>query len=303
MLGLGFRMLMATLALTQTGSALAAQRPIDFVLDLDRMLVQEVTLHQARKAPSDMIIALPPRYYRMTDGAREFLQSLREIPGARISFFSRASSTRNHVLLKKFILHDGASAWNLAEGRVYSDSNLTRPNGIHELGKDLRIVAADVDLGRAFLIDDHFEYSLVGQERNLIYMPDWWASFEESLVPSLLELDVIGDLEESQREATTFVIHRNKLIRARGLIEMALLKAAAEGISPADASASLQYSPTRAGFHLMPGLLKNLEPYRIGLKFFKAVNPGFRFTGIFSKPSEWACGKGFADGFRPSEQH
>lgn len=268
-------------------SLVARGETIDFVFDLDG-----VFLNSPAASSTERIIVVAGARYRLADGAGELLQSLSQIPGARISFFSHATAERNAAALKAIVLPDGRSAFDLAAGRVFSTPALSRESGVDV--KDLLKVAPDIDLKRAVLIDDQRNYAAKGQERNLLWLPDRQSRFAESVFEEYNVEREAGEPEEAEDLARKFVSDRNKLLRARGIIEATLEKANAEKISFVEALSRLQW-PTPGAYN---PALAGVEMMRKGLPFFRRVNEDFRITPLLSRERAVTIGKHPCDIFR-----
>lgn len=165
----------------------------DIVLDLDGTLVDTLPTQQTGSFFAE------GKWYRLRNFVPEFIDQLRKIPGIRISFFSGGNRDRNDVVLRQIVLADGKTAQEIAY-RSLSFSDLTSISTdsslrfFHRYKKDLRKV--NPDLQKVIIIDDLREFSLPGQERNML----WLSPEGDSRERLQRALSVVRDAELGSRE-------------------------------------------------------------------------------------------------------
>jgi len=205
-----------------------AEEPIYFSIDLDGTLFD--TIHDMRQVETDAtLIRASDGLHQPVHGAAAFIQSLLEIPNAKIVFFSGGEAERNKELLSKLIMKDGKSALDHAF-KVLSKEDLTpvdpgKTTGeIHShdrFKKDLRKIAPGIDLRRVVHIDDIPDFVLHGQEKNVVAInPDY--DYVENY-SRLKELERQGlTLKRPPPSRKHWAYDTQRLTYARGVIEEAL---------------------------------------------------------------------------------
>lgn len=244
----------------------------DIVIDLDGVLIyplSDAELKHAHVPPSpNRIIEFEGHFFRIADGAEEFITSLAKDPGVRLSIYSAASAARNNAVLKKIALPGGKTAFDLLNGRIFGSERLLYSRDYPIGVKDLRRILLPSSIPNAILIDDQ-EGIIPSQVENWLPLPSRRAEcVEEILTLYKYEMEW-GYPDYAVSRAQEFIADRNKLLRARGTIELAIRQARSVKIS------------------LREGLsrVKNANPtdvqlYRIGSRAFKAVNPKFHITPL-----------------------
>ncbi len=289
-----------------------ASERIDFVFDIDDVLVTAVDAEKTSEIRKEKLIDVQGVSYRITDGAGEFIESLLQIPGAHISFFSANSQKRNRELLSKLKLPGGRNALDAASsvlsvkdlttkwdfsanafqeetGEVmgHSDpdleSKLPEFRNSHNVKKDLRRIQG-INLDRAIFFEDVRANAYQGQERNLLEIPTGYSrweqpSFDENIVPQLIERSGQGGVE--------FFQSRNRLMWARGFVDWVIEQAQKEGMTVADALFKAQWLKKADAYDVWvvkhPGLRDlELEFYRRGAAHLKQSNPSFRVTTVIN---------------------
>jgi NLI interacting factor-like phosphatase len=244
-------------------------KPIDIVFDLDDTLIRWVRPFPEEPLPEGAIPAdgAHLKYsYRVLDGAPELLQSLANRPGVRISFFSLGPAGRNEEVLKKIILPDGRSAWDIAH-IVLSDRDAT-PDGEKDLSK------FNPDTSRVLIVDDKPDSTIEAHRANILRISPKLKRFYTSLKE-------IWAGENTSRGTTPeeLVQQRNKLAFADGIIHETLDRVQTLGISPLEALTQIQYSLDSNGKLVYREDLKtDLKYYRKGAADFHQLNPKYRFT-------------------------
>lgn len=260
-----------------------AKAKIDFVLDIDGVLIDDWS--GGKPGIHDIVVTAVGLNYRLADGVGAFLQSLSDIPNARISIFSSNLEDRNLEVLKKIFLPDGRSAFQLVEGRIFSRANLYKDPESHRLVKDLNLVSPDIDLNNAILIDDQEGYASNSQKRNLLrvrnsQLSTFYRINSNGEIASIVKMFLESGSGWSAKEyANSFVTDRNKLAWARGLIDIAGETAVREGISIVEALHQIQY-PNGEDFNFR--LSEDLSIYRKGVQALKKVK-GYVFTSLHGK--------------------
>lgn len=156
------------------------------VFDLDWTLVYP--LEKAPLNPGPMDVVVEGKWYRIADGAGELLESLSLQPNLQLHFFSGGKKSRNLELLKKIQTPSGKSALELATKTLHFD-DLTDVNPKAEKfsdrwKKDLRKI--DSDLDRVLLVDDIENFSLPGQEKQVLWTGKTYNFYDHfSSVPKL----------------------------------------------------------------------------------------------------------------------
>jgi hypothetical protein len=244
---------------------------VDIVFDLDDTLIRWVRAFPDEHLPSNAIApdgGALKHSYRVLDGATELLQSLANRPNVRISFFSLGPLPRNEAVLKKIILPNGKSAWDIAH-KVLSDQDATS-NGEKDLTK------INPDLSRVLIVDDKFNSTIVGQRKNVIRISPKVRYFYESVDQKWAEEDRSRGITPEQ-----FIQNRNKLAYAEGILSGMFDAVETKHISPLKAATQIQYSYDTHGKSVYrENLMSDLRLYRKGAADFHAVNPYYHFTTI-----------------------
>jgi len=150
-----------------------AQTPLEkthhVVFDLDWTLVYPLKNTPSNPGPLEVLVE--GKWYRIADGAGELLESLSQQPNLQLHFFSGGKKSRNLALLKKIQAPSGKSAFELAS-KILSQDDLTDFDPKAEKfsdrwKKDLRKI--DSDLDRVILVDDIENFSLPGQEKQVLW--------------------------------------------------------------------------------------------------------------------------------------
>ena len=261
-----FGVFLTLVCFVASSAALAKPGRMHFVFDMDDTIIRWV--HPGEK-PGGTILPgegdIDGYRYRVLDGAPEIIASiLHDYPDALISFDSAGPRERNLRILSELMLPDGRSAKDIAY-RILSKEDLP-PDG----KKDLRKVLAPGDrIEDVILLDDHTQFSELHQEWNLLWV---------GAKPELHEVEV-GDAGARPDAIPEFLKDRNKLVRARGLIDRMIALANARDISLSEALDFLQWGPKVPGpIEYRSKLQTDLDLYRSGLRDFVRVNPRFRFT-------------------------
>lgn len=165
--------------------------PVDIVFDIDQTIVTLV--HDGPGGdfladpvdPNRNVVgiefqkegSLHRERYRVYEGLTDLMVKLREEQRAgrvRISFFSGGHEPRNEALLKKILLPDGTSLWDLSSGRSLGRSSLTA-TGLpetarirHRFKKDLTKI--NPDLSDVIIIDDIQEFVPDSQRGNMFWI-------------------------------------------------------------------------------------------------------------------------------------
>lgn len=280
-----FATVLASLALAWAGTPARAEKPIDFVIDLDWTLFYEIFDERQLSGRPARVLEHEGHRYVMTDDAPRFVQKLLSVPGARVSFFSGGDEARNRFLLEQLRLPDGRTAAEAAF-RVLSRDDLTPIEGVPDgasfskrFKKDLSKLASDAELARTILIDDQPGFALKGQEKNLLSLePTFDFAGNYNAVKQEMGRGLSLRFPAPSRE--TWALEREKLARAAGLIDAALEKSAREGVSPRDALHSLQYDPQ--GLKIYPFGHEQRTFYARGRELLKsagACESGFSLLG------------------------
>jgi hypothetical protein len=204
-----------------------AAPPLDIIFDIDWTLVYILPGEPELKDPSTF--SLGDKWYRYSDDAGKTLARALAIPGARVSFFSGGDEARNLELLNRLKLPDGRSAREIAF-KILSVEDLTPVSTDRTLKfaqryrKDISRVAPD--LQRAVLIDDVRDFSVAGQERNMLWLGNTYEYIQDydSWKASLTR--PLGPYDPPNREA--WERERKKLSLAMDRIEAANQKSAAQ---------------------------------------------------------------------------
>jgi HEAT repeat protein len=277
---------------------LFADHSIDFVFDLDKVLIYEIKDPKTIASLSTSAIYLDSvqEHYRVVKGATEMIESLLKIPGARVSFFSAGLKVRNHEVLKKIKLRDGrsffdiahkvlsvedvvvsqaryAAEWNIPLSSVDPQAVSLNPRFQGKFHKDLRRVLGDAGLDSAILVDDNIQFAYRGQEKNLLYLKELSQGLtaKEALTDiPLSHQDEFANLLKNKGQAEFADLH--KLARARGLIELALKRSREKNIPLNEALWQIQWRQTPTGPVYQTGLIANSIVYEIGEQKFKEVS-------------------------------
>lgn len=184
--------------------------PVDVIFDIDLTIVALV-----KDGPGGDLLADPldptknvvpvlfenegavhSERYRIFEGVTDLMEKLRKDPRVRVSFFSGGSPARNEALLRKILLPDGTSLWDIASGRVYGRNFMTATgkgpeHRIRErFKKDLRTV--NPDLTDVIIVDDIQEFVPASQRGHLLWLgedfpfPDRTPTPPASVDPDLL---------------------------------------------------------------------------------------------------------------------
>lgn len=275
---------------------------IDFVIDIDSTIVSSV--YEGLSYPFKTIEIADGgqtgRFYRLINGAPEFLQKLSEIPGARISFFSADNLERNKELLSKITLPNGRTAADIAF-KVLSGQDavekteasvprrkefkfLFRDQGVK---KDLTTVSPDLKLENAILIDDIVSYAAIGQEKNILWVPgDLHASDHDK--DSLHEI-IARDVTNGSVETAKFEYFAdNKLAYAMGRIDESLEHAHRTGRSVPDVLWEKQFKMGENRIEMSDSFW-NIRYLRKGAAILKTVNPKFQTVPLIPRGKTINC--------------
>jgi hypothetical protein len=247
-------------------------KSIDITFDLDDTLIRWVRPFPDEPLPEGAIPADGNHLkysYRILDGAPELLQSLADRPNVRISFFSLGPAGRNEEILKKIILPDGRSAWDIAH-LVLSDEDAT-PDGEKDLSK------INPDTSRVLIVEDKSNSTIEAHRANILRISPKLKIFYSSLKEKWA-----GENTSRGTTPEEFVQQRNKLAFADGVIHETLDRVQALGISPVEALTQIQYSLDSSGkLAYREDLKTDLKYYRKGASDFHQLNPKYRFTSAY----------------------
>jgi hypothetical protein len=253
------------ISMLRSAVVFAAPEPIDFVIDLDQVLIHH--LSPGVEAPrSTQVITVAGERYWVANGAGEFLQSLLGIPGGRISFNSAGGEARNLEALAQIRLPSGMTALQAAT------LGAARPRLISGMEpgvkfKDVMASAPGMHAERTFLVDDTAKNVKPGQEENYVRV------FEPS---------GMGNYRKGDDPAVHFTAN-NELVRVRGLIDAALEYSRNHRVSPTRGLQAVQWeAPVRAGKELpdLQASTFSVDIYRRGLRQMKAANGRFTLTTL-----------------------
>jgi hypothetical protein len=173
--GLSIFLTVVSLGLAFSPSAPAlSPAPIDIVFDLDWTLINPTNEEMARVDDRD-IIRFQNEIYRITNQAIDVLIELHQQPEVRISFFSGGSAERNQFAIKAIYekIHARTKNNQAQPFRILSAGDLTTVSDRTDLKfterykKDL---SRFFDLKSAVLIDDVANFTMPGQERNILWI-------------------------------------------------------------------------------------------------------------------------------------
>lgn len=145
---------------------------MDVVFDLDWTAIYPTSKHMAEIQPEN-IIRFGEDYFRLADHLIPVLRALHEQPGIRVSFFSGGSEDRNMTVIQEIYRR-----LNL-DGSTYSPFKTLHSQNLHIASTDSTLSFAQrfkknlspyFDLDRVILIDDVKEFSMPGQEKNLLWL-------------------------------------------------------------------------------------------------------------------------------------
>ncbi|MBC7742452.1 MAG: hypothetical protein H7061_09655 [Bdellovibrionaceae bacterium] len=146
----------------------------DVVFDLDWTLVNKTTESMAARDKTGVIrIGLQP--YRISAGAIQQLVRLHRDPRFRVSFYSGGNSNRNNeliaVIYQEIQKYDATFKTHL----ILNQEDLVEIEGVpasapfsERFKKNL--LKVNSNLNRVFLIDDIANYTLPGQEENVLWL-------------------------------------------------------------------------------------------------------------------------------------
>lgn len=252
------------------------------VFDLDDTLIRWVRPDETAAGTLIPAMSQGKQYqFRVLDGAPEILESLSQIPGMCISFFSIGERSRNETVLSHMKLPSGRMAREIAY-RVLSLEDATQVAG--KPHKDLRLV--DPDLKRVVIVDDQKNSPIPGQERNVL----WLGGKPEHHYESLKDSPGPG-AKWKAASSEKFVIYRNRLAYARGLLDRVLTESQKSGSSNlVESLSALQWAQDSAGTPVFNSeLWSDLSLYRKGAAEFHAVNSQYGFTTAYTGTSRRAC--------------
>jgi hypothetical protein len=167
-------------------------------------------------------------------------------------------------ILSELKLPDGRSAEDIAF-RILSKDDLG-PDGKKDLTK---VLGPGDRIEDVALLDDHTEFSEPQQTRNLLWVGPKPVSHEVN----------VGDAGARPEAIPEFLQDRNKLARARGLIDRAVAQAISNDTSLSEALQPVQWrTGTNRALEYRSELRSDLDLYRSGLRDFVRVNPNFHFT-------------------------
>ncbi|OFZ53338.1 MAG: hypothetical protein A2428_05740 [Bdellovibrionales bacterium RIFOXYC1_FULL_54_43] len=235
--------------------------PIHVVIDIDRTILD--TVEQGTPAEFLSSARLIPKTgkifgyrYIVLDGAPEMIAAVSTLPDVKVSLFSRGNRARNLAVLEQLKLPDGRSAKDAAY-RIFSLEDAPLPK------KDLyKVIGKSGDINRIILIDDHLDYAVSGQHRNLLWLPH----------------------TDQPR------IHRYQLARAAGLL-LAVLEIAKKTEKPIrDILWDFQWKKDGAArLVYRKELLTDRSLYEKGVEFLRRVNPQYTIPSVFLDELREGC--------------
>jgi len=257
-------------AVAQTGV-----EPIDIVFDLDDTGIRWIhpgeskdgTLIPQKGRITQFYAASPEEkpikgrfQYRVLDGFPEMLQSLAQIPGVRISFFSLGPQDRNRRVLKELKLPVGRSAWDVAYrvlGQNRGTTEAYRPTVLDPRTREIHFVEVvkknllkiNPKLGQVLIVDDSRHSTLDDQLSNIAWIGDKPENFPSTPADA-------ASIEE-------FIRYRNRMAFMRGVIGRVLNTAKSQSIPPREALARLHIETLR----------HDPDVYREGAAELEKVNP------------------------------
>ncbi len=227
-------------------SPLRAESPSRAVFDIDGVMAYGIAEPVLEQFPAETFPSAQGQagqvFYFLTPGTAETLFAVREVLGMELTFFSADREERNLSLLRNVPILPGVSALQYANNRLFSQDQLVN---IREFGrtyhpensifagirkKTLGLVG-DGDLGNTVLIDDYFQYTRRGEEKNLLKVDG---------APSFLSL-----VEEIRKGASKEEIadrETRKLVRVVGLLALAQERAKQDGVSLTEALQVIQWN-------------------------------------------------------------
>ncbi|HLD98972.1 MAG TPA: hypothetical protein VJB59_01865 [Bdellovibrionota bacterium] len=235
--------------------------PIHVVIDIDRTILDTVE----QKTPAELLASatLIPKTgkifgnrYIVLDGAPEMIAAFSGLPDVKVSLFSRGNRARNLAVLEQLKLPDGRSAKDVAY-RIFSLEDAPLPK------KDLyKVIGKNGDIDRVIMIDDHLDYAVSGQHRNLLWLPH----------------------PEQPR------IHRYQLVRATGLV-LAVLELAKSTQKPIrEILWNFQWKKDGAErLVYRKELLTDRSLYEKGMEFLRGVNPQYTIPSVFLDELRQGC--------------
>lgn len=264
------------------------QQPIDIVIDLDWTLIYEITAVQYRSGDPDYF-EFEGKYYRLSDGVREFITVLLRLPGVRISFFSGGPEARNDFILRNTFLFDGRSLREVAF-RALDLHDLIRMDEApgdakfsERFKKNLRLVAADLELDWSILIDDIEKFLVPGQEKNMLWLQRTLDYVEDRRTISRANRHD----KYSPPDERTRILERNKLAWALGMILTAYEHSRATGVSFREAVNAIQFEQN--GERIDREQIGQEWLYEFGLKKMRIINPKMRYLPMSKAAMPTAC--------------
>lgn len=204
---------------------------VDIVFDLDWTLINETTAAMA-KQDSQGVFQFEGKLYRISDHTANVLLALHRQPGVRISIFSGGLQERNQFAVK--FIYDEVQRKVMQEKPFQQRSMTFRPYKVLS-SQDLTPVSTDPklrfasrfkkDLGRFFnlesavLIDDIAEFSMPGQERNMLWIEK---TYNDRPRYELVAFENPEDAKYSAPNKEEWQRDRNKLLRVKERILKAL---------------------------------------------------------------------------------
>lgn len=226
-----FRFVSTATAQAQTQATAAAKaqtlapdstlKSFHLVFDLDWTLVYP--LENSPKQPGPLDVLVEGKWYRIADSTGDVLESLSQLPNVKIHFFSGGKKSRNLELLKKIRLPSGKTALDIAQQTLhYDDLTEVDPKAkkfSDRWKKDLSKVHSDLE--RVLLIDDIENFSMPGQEKQLLWTGKTYNFYDQfSSVPkkSTDKWDP-PTREEWLRERNKLIALRNEILDRLGLAQ------------------------------------------------------------------------------------
>jgi len=241
----------STLVTSGVAAPVSVSEPIDFVFSLENTLVRGTGLKASQRS-------------RPVNGAPEFIASLLQMPGARISFFSTSDKADTLKILKEFRLPDGRSALEITH-------RILTPEKSIEGGKknDLRkVIEPGGRMDRVVLFDSDLRSAPIGQDKNLLWTGD----------------DIAFQANDN--------LARNKLARARGILEMAFELSTELRLPLTEALYRVQWFKDfrpEGGHHFRRETLTDPIIYQRGARAFRKTNSGYRFTPALEQQAPNSC--------------
>ena len=205
------------LLLIHSSFALADGPPFHVVFDLDWTLLYKIIDPKQLATSQSTVLHFNNETYVLNDYAKNVIDTLRNNPDIKVSFFSAGSEERTRLLLQQIILKDGKTAYNIGfkvlDERFLTPVKYPKKNATSVADlfhKDLKKITDD--LNSVILIDDDSRFILHGQRKNFVVIDptyDYVADYRSRQIPTL---------KYPPPDRASWLKEQRKLLRILGMV-------------------------------------------------------------------------------------